>query len=140
MPGSECAFKNQVRHCLRQLRSGTAHAPLSLHNIRQQQKSRVSVLTRIYTHTHTDTGMGAQLNRVRERGSGGQVCKPYTPSRVTKVTKGMWLRLSPIPLSMLAFLSLQAGGKHSITQEALHNLFVSLRLEKIMVIHCSFIN
>lgn len=47
--GSECSFKNQVRHCLRQLRSGTAHAPLSLHNIRQQQKSRVSV------HIHTQT-------------------------------------------------------------------------------------
>lgn len=33
------------------------------------------------------------------------------------------------PLSALAFLSHRAGGKHSITQEALHNLFVNLSKE-----------
>lgn len=99
-------------------------------------KSRVSAhtlnlsLSFSDTHTHTHIHVkewGAQLNRVREKGSGGQVCKPHTPSRVTKVTKGMCTRLSPIPLSTLAFLSPQTGGKHSITQAALHNLFVSLR-------------
>ena len=126
--GTECAFRNQVRHRLRQLRSGPAHTTSSLHSIRQQQKRKEGCQC-IHPHTHTDGGMGAQLNRVRERGSGGQVCKPHTTSRVTKVTKGMCMKLSPIPLSPPAVLSLQNGGKHSITQGALHNLFVSLRKE-----------
>ena len=67
------------------------------------------------------------MNRVRDRGSGGQVCKPYTPSRVTKVTNGMCVRFSPMQVYTLVVLSLQTGGKHSITQEASYNLFVHLR-------------
>lgn len=69
--------------------------------------------------------MGAQLNRVRERGSGGQILKPHTPSRVTKVTKGMCKRLRPILLSTPAILSLQTGGKHTLAQNAFCNLLVS---------------
>lgn len=72
---------------------------------------------RAYTHSQAHGGMGSQLNRVRERGSGGQVCKPYTPSRVTKVTKGMSTRLSTISLSTQAFLSWETWAKHSITQK-----------------------
>lgn len=76
------------------------------------------------TLTHADA---AQLNRVKERGSGGHVCKPRRTSRLTKVTKGMCAGLSSA--SAAASLSLQAGEKHSITQEASDNLFVSLRKE-----------
>lgn len=116
-----CFLKKQVRHHLQQLRSGTAHTPSSLHSITQQQNWKAGYQC-IHLHTHT-----AQLIRVKERGSRGQVCKPHTTSRVTKVTKGMYTR--PVPFFTPAFLSVQTGGKHSITQGALDNLFVSLRKE-----------
>lgn len=119
--GSERAFKNQVRHCLRQLRSGPPH-PCTISDSSRTQKQGVS--TNTHSHTHEQRRVGAQLNRVRERGSGGQILKPHTPSRVTKVTKGMCKRLKPILLSTPAILSLQTGGKHTLAQKAFCNLFV----------------
>lgn len=127
--GSECAFKKpgQAPLATTKVWSRSHNFIPAQYQTAAQLKRRVSVCTLAHTCTRTHWKVGAQLNRVRERGSGGQVCKPHTPSRVTKVTKGMCTRLSPIPLSTLAVLSLQTGGKHTITQEALHNLFVSLR-------------
>lgn len=98
MHGFECAFKNQVRQRLQQLRPGPAHTPSSLHNIRKQQNWKAGCLC-IRTHTYTQTLRNGGKTE-QKRGSGGQVCKPHTPSRVTKVTKGMCTWLSPISLSL----------------------------------------
>lgn len=47
--GSERAFKNQVRHCLRQLRSGPPH-PCTISDSSRTQKQGVSTNTRTRTH------------------------------------------------------------------------------------------
>jgi len=120
-----CFWKKQIWHSLWHLRSGPLR-PCTISDGSRTEKLGVAT----HTHMHKQRGMGAQLNRVRERGSGGQVCKPHTPSCVTKVTRGMCIGLCWIPLSAPALLSQPTGGKCTIIQEAFQNVFVSLRGDK----------
>lgn len=100
--------------------------PCTISRCSRSEKKSAGACAHTHTHTRTHTKTWrngeAGLNKVRQRGSGGHVCKPHTPSRMTKVTKEMCTILRPIPLSKLAFSSLHTAGKHAITQQALHSL------------------
>ena len=80
-------------------------------------------------HAHRKRNEGSAEQRQR-----GRFWRPrlQTPLSITrdKGTRGMCTRLSQIPLSMPLVLSLQTAGKHTIIQEALHNLYVGLREER----------